>query len=139
MPKAKVILLTEARLQLRDIAMVHKLKVGPRSAKRITDQILKSLRRLEEFPQLGVSPKARNWSLPVTGCSFPASISAFTRYKAIRSMYPSLCMAAWTMYVGCWNKSLPHQINQIGLLRLQTWGRYFISRKKVFALFTDTN
>ena len=58
MPKAKVVLLTEARLQLRDIAMVHKLKVGPRSAKRITDQILKSLRRLEEFPQLGVEPKS---------------------------------------------------------------------------------
>ena len=56
MPKAKVVLLTEARLQLRDIAMIHKAKVGPQSAKKITDKILKALRHLEDFPLLGVEP-----------------------------------------------------------------------------------
>ena len=59
MPKAKVVLLTEARLQLRDIAMIHKAKVGPQSAKKITDQILKALHRLEDFPLLGVEPKSQ--------------------------------------------------------------------------------
>lgn len=58
MPKAKVVLLTEARLQLRDIAMIHRTKVGPQSAKKITDKILKSLRRLEDFPLLGVEPRS---------------------------------------------------------------------------------
>ena len=54
MPKAKVILLTEARLQLRDIAMIHKAKVGPQSAKKVTDKILKALHHLEDFPLLVV-------------------------------------------------------------------------------------
>ena len=58
MPKAKVVLLTEARLQLRDIAMTHKAKVGPQSAKKITDKILKALRHLEDFPLLGVEPRS---------------------------------------------------------------------------------
>ena len=58
MPKAKVILLTEARLQLRDIAMIHKAKVGPQSAKKVTDKILKALHHLEDFPLLGVEPRS---------------------------------------------------------------------------------
>ena len=58
MPKAKVILLTEARLQLRDIAMIHKAKVGPQSAKKVTDKILKTLHHLEDFPLLGVEPRS---------------------------------------------------------------------------------
>lgn len=58
MPKAKVILLTEARLQLRDSAMIHKAKVGPQSAKKVTDKILKTLHHLEDFPLLGVEPRS---------------------------------------------------------------------------------
>ena len=58
MPKAKVVLLAEARLQLRDIAMIHKAKVGPQSAKKTTDKILKALRHLEDFPLLGVEPRS---------------------------------------------------------------------------------
>lgn len=58
MPKAKVILLTEARLQLRDIAMIHKAKVGPQSVKKVTDKILKTLHHLEDFPLLGVEPRS---------------------------------------------------------------------------------
>lgn len=56
MPKYKVILLTEARDELRQIARVHKAKVGPQSAKRITDRILTALRRLEDFPTMGTQP-----------------------------------------------------------------------------------
>lgn len=58
MPKCKVVLLTEARLQLKDIAMFYKAKVGTASAKKITDKIMKELRRLEDFPELGVVPKS---------------------------------------------------------------------------------
>lgn len=49
MPKFKVILLAEARGELRQIARVHKTKVGPQSAKRITDRLLAALRHLEDF------------------------------------------------------------------------------------------
>lgn len=56
MPKYKVILLTEAWDNLRQIARAYKAKVGPQSAKRITDRILTALRRLEDFPTLGTQP-----------------------------------------------------------------------------------
>lgn len=56
MPKYKVILLAEARDDLRQIARAYKAKVGSQSAKRITDRILTALRRLEDFPTLGTQP-----------------------------------------------------------------------------------
>lgn len=60
MPNYNVILLKEARDELRQIARVYKAKVGPRAAKRITDRILAALRRLEDFPTMGLqSPYER--------------------------------------------------------------------------------
>lgn len=56
MPKCKVVLLSEARFQLRDIAMIHKAQVDPNAARKITNRILTSLERLEEFPEMGVIP-----------------------------------------------------------------------------------
>lgn len=55
MPKCRVQLLTEARLQLRDIAAVYKAKVGAKAARKITNRILTALRKLEDFPELGVA------------------------------------------------------------------------------------
>lgn len=42
-----------AWIELLEIADYHLLIVGPKSAKRITDQILKSLERLKSFPLSG--------------------------------------------------------------------------------------
>ena len=53
MGKHKVQLLTEARLQLRDIAAYHLLNVGPQSARKITDRILDAIDNLEDFPEMG--------------------------------------------------------------------------------------
>ncbi|EOS61408.1 MULTISPECIES: type II toxin-antitoxin system RelE/ParE family toxin [unclassified Anaerotruncus] len=53
MSKHKVQLLTEARLQLRDIAAYHLLNVGPQSARKITDRILDAIDKLEDFPEMG--------------------------------------------------------------------------------------
>lgn len=53
MSKHKVRLLTEARLQLRDIAAYHLLNVGPQSARKITDRILDAIDKLEDFPEMG--------------------------------------------------------------------------------------
>lgn len=58
MPKAKVVLLADARLQLRSIAAVYKAQAGAKYAKRITDRILTALRRLEDFPQMGIIPRS---------------------------------------------------------------------------------
>ncbi|MEG0305718.1 MAG: type II toxin-antitoxin system RelE/ParE family toxin [Oscillospiraceae bacterium] len=58
MPRCKVELLTEARFQLRDIATVYKVKVGVKSAQKITNRILAALRKLEDFPELGVIPQS---------------------------------------------------------------------------------
>ena len=46
MPGYRVVLLAEARDELRQIALIHRAKVGPRAAKRITDRILEALHRL---------------------------------------------------------------------------------------------
>lgn len=54
----KVRLLTEARLQLRDIASYYKLKVGSESALKITNKILEAIDKLEDFPELGVVPQS---------------------------------------------------------------------------------
>jgi toxin ParE1/3/4 len=56
MPRYRVILLAEARDELRQIALIHKAKVGPKAAKRITDRILAALYRLEDFPTMGTLP-----------------------------------------------------------------------------------
>lgn len=56
MPKYKVVLLAEARDELRQIARIYKAKIGPQSAKRITDRIFTALGRLEDFPTLGTQP-----------------------------------------------------------------------------------
>ena len=77
MPKCKVVLLTEARLQLKDIAMFYKAKVGTASAKIITDKIMKELRRLEDFPELGVVPKSpapRQYTDVVPALPGPSSV-----------------------------------------------------------------
>ena len=56
MPGYRVVLLAEAREELRQIALIHRAKVGPRAAKRITDRILEALHRLEDFPTMGTLP-----------------------------------------------------------------------------------
>ena len=56
MPGYRVVLLAEARDELRQIALIHRAKVGPRAAKRITDRILEALHRLEDFPTMGTLP-----------------------------------------------------------------------------------
>ena len=56
MPRYRVVLLAEARDELRQIALIHKVKVGPKAAKRITDRILEALRKLEDFPTMGTLP-----------------------------------------------------------------------------------
>lgn len=52
----KVELLLEARLQLRDIAMYHSLKKRHKSKENITDRILDTIEKLEEFPNMGMKP-----------------------------------------------------------------------------------
>ncbi len=52
----KVRLLYEARMELRDIAAFHKQKVGPNSARKITNRILDELDKLSDFPQRGYVP-----------------------------------------------------------------------------------
>lgn len=54
MEKYKVEILTEARIQLQDIATFYLSKVGPASAEKITNTILDELDRLSDFPLLGV-------------------------------------------------------------------------------------
>lgn len=58
MPKGKIEILSEARLQLRDVATYYKLKVGPKSAKKITDKILSAIDKLSEFPEIGTVPSS---------------------------------------------------------------------------------
>jgi len=58
MMKYKVKLLTEARLQLRDIAAYHKLKGGSMSARKITNKFFDAINKLEDFPELGVVPQS---------------------------------------------------------------------------------
>ena len=50
MAKYKVKLLSPAWLDLDALADYHMLKVGPDSARKITDKILSALERLESFP-----------------------------------------------------------------------------------------
>lgn len=59
MSKLSVRLLTEARLQLRDIAAYYKMKVGHASARQITDRILEALDKLGDFPEMGMVPPSR--------------------------------------------------------------------------------
>lgn len=54
-----VLLLNEARMELRDIAAFHMQKVGPNSARKITNAILEELDKLSGFPQLGFVPPYR--------------------------------------------------------------------------------
>ena len=50
----KLEILEPAWIELDEIADYHLLMVGPKSAKRITNQILKSLEKLKSFPFSGV-------------------------------------------------------------------------------------
>lgn len=59
MSKLNVKLLSEARLQLRDIAAYHKMKVGPSSARKITDRILDAIDKLADFPEMGMVPHSK--------------------------------------------------------------------------------
>lgn len=54
MPKVEI--LSEAKQQIRDIALYHKMKVGPNSARKITDKLLDAIEQLGEFPEMGVRP-----------------------------------------------------------------------------------
>ncbi len=58
MMKYSVIIMHTARNQLRDIATIYRAKVGVKSAKRITDKLLKNIKCLEHFPNLGVVPNS---------------------------------------------------------------------------------
>lgn len=58
MPK-KVLLLNEARIELRDIAAFRKRKVGATSARKITNRILTALNKLADFPNMGCVPTAK--------------------------------------------------------------------------------
>jgi|LSQX01.2.fsa_nt_gb plasmid stabilization system protein ParE len=51
----KVELLSEARLELRDIATFHKMKVGANSARRVTNRILDSIEKLSDFPEIAMA------------------------------------------------------------------------------------
>jgi len=55
----KVKLLIEARLELRDIAAYHKMKVGVISARRITNRILDAIDKLSAFPEMGIMPSSK--------------------------------------------------------------------------------
>ena len=55
----KVKLLIEARLELRDIAAYHKMKVGVISARRITNRILDAIDKLSTFPEMGIMPSSK--------------------------------------------------------------------------------
>ncbi|WP_373481546.1 type II toxin-antitoxin system RelE/ParE family toxin [Acetobacterium sp.] len=50
MPHYKVVLLAPAKKELEEIAEYHLLVVGVNSARRIVENILAALERLEEFP-----------------------------------------------------------------------------------------
>ena len=57
-------------MQLRDIATYHLIKVGPQSARRITNRILDTIERLEEFPEFGAivpSKKLEGYRMLVAG------------------------------------------------------------------------
>jgi toxin ParE1/3/4 len=53
MREYKLEILKPAWLELEEIAEYHMLMVGPSSAKRITDKILKNMERLIRFPLSG--------------------------------------------------------------------------------------
>ena len=53
MQEYKLEILEPAWIELDEIADYHLLMIGPKSAKRITDQILKSLEKLKSFPFSG--------------------------------------------------------------------------------------
>lgn len=53
MPEAKVVILTPALNDIDRIADYHLLAVGPISAEKITDKLLDSIEKLDEYPLLG--------------------------------------------------------------------------------------
>ena len=55
----KVKLLSEARLELRDIATYHKIKIGANSARRLTNHILDAIEKLSNFPEMGMVPPVK--------------------------------------------------------------------------------
>jgi plasmid stabilization system protein ParE len=63
--KLGLLLLENARQELKDIAAIHLELVGPRSAKKITDRILDGLELLCTSPNLGF--KARDTELRSLG------------------------------------------------------------------------
>jgi plasmid stabilization system protein ParE len=63
--KLKLLLLENARQELRDIAAIHLELVGPQSAKKITHRILDNLELLCTSPNLGF--KARDTELRSLG------------------------------------------------------------------------
>lgn len=54
---AKLIILEPAQWELEEIAKLHRNLVGPNSARKITDLILDTLSRLEQFPLSGHIPQ----------------------------------------------------------------------------------
>lgn len=59
MHNCKVKLLSEARMELRDIATYHKMKVGANSARKITNRILDAIDKLSAFPEMGMVPPVK--------------------------------------------------------------------------------
>lgn len=49
----------KAQNDLRDIATYYKFKVGPNSARKITDAILDKIQMLCDFPEMGAKPKVQ--------------------------------------------------------------------------------
>lgn len=56
---AELVILESAQKEIEDIARVHLNLVGPNSARKITNRILDTLSRLEQFPLSGVIPQDR--------------------------------------------------------------------------------
>lgn len=56
----KLVILKPAQRELEEIARVHLNLVGPNSARKITDCILNTLARLEQFPLSGVMPQDKD-------------------------------------------------------------------------------
>ena len=56
----KLVILEPAQRELEEIARVHLNLVGPNSARKITDRILNTLARLEQFPLSGVMPQDKD-------------------------------------------------------------------------------
>ena len=56
---AELVILTPAQREMEEIALLHLSLSGPKSARRITDLIYRTLERLEQLPLSGHPPRDR--------------------------------------------------------------------------------